>query len=711
MRKILLGLLLLLSSAAAYGETYAHYFSVARTAAGVAIPGATVQVYAAGTSSTSVIYNDNAGAAHGNPFLTDSLGNYDFWAHPGMYKITVTKIAVGTFTVDNVSIGTQLHAATHAAAGTDPLSLTGLTGTSATPQKIAVAQDGTINSTESTLDVQTSGTIVPTVSHASGKSILALDIKSSSVAQSMMAANSVGLAQLINASITNAKIDAAAAILESKLALNFPTHTSANDPSAGQKAALAGTSGTPGGGNKYVTNADTRMSDSRTPVAHASSHTAGGSDPISIHASQISDAGSDLTQTFSLLAHKTQHQDGGSDEILVTGLSGLLADPQKITVKKGGTTIGTRPTVNFIEGGNTTLTVTDNSGANRVDVQVDAMTGAPSAHAASHKNGGSDEVATATPGANAIPKAGGGGTLASGWIPTLNQNTSGTAAGLSATLAIASGGTNLTSATDDNVMVGNGTTWQSKPVPDCTDVTGNHLNYTASTNTLSCGTSGGGGGGLSNPLSAGSVAANALQIVDAGTGLYQDSTHTLDLAANGLQMVHLLPTTSGVSFLQFTNDVHDGMSILSVQTTEGGFQHHGLKISSLGQRDIRFETNGIQRFSIKGNTGAIEDSNYADGNVSINQSPGLGVPVYSFIAANTSGLGEHTRDVPSMFVGGTEISRWNSVGLQALSTTAGTCDSAHRGTFQYTAGGAGVKDDVQVCAKDASDVYSWRPIY
>lgn len=42
----------------------------------------------------------------------------------------------------------------------------------------------------------------------------------------------------------------------------------------------------------------------------------------------------------------------------------------------------------------------------------------PTAHASSHQHGGSDEIATATAGANAIPKAGAGGTLAIGWIPT-----------------------------------------------------------------------------------------------------------------------------------------------------------------------------------------------------------------------------------------------------------------------------------------------------
>ena len=48
-------------------------------------------------------------------------------------------------------------------------------------------------------------------------------------------------------------------------------------------------------------------------------------------------------------------------------------------------------------------------------------------------------------------------------IPTLNQNTTGTAAGLSATLSAASGGTGLTSAsTAGNVLTSDGTTWVSQ---------------------------------------------------------------------------------------------------------------------------------------------------------------------------------------------------------------------------------------------------------
>jgi hypothetical protein len=39
------------------------------------------------------------------------------------------------------------------------------------------------------------------------------------------------------------------------------------------------------------------------------------------------------------------------------------------------------------------------------------------------------------------------------------------------------------------------------------------------------------------------------------------------------------------------------------------------------------------------------------------------------------------------------------------------CNSTTRGTLWMTNGGAGVKDAVQVCAKDATDTYAWRTLY
>ena len=50
---------------------------------------------------------------------------------------------------------------------------------------------------------------------------------------------------------------------------NALDHANTNDPTADQKAALAGTNGTPSTSNKYVTDSDPRNSDARTPLAHA----------------------------------------------------------------------------------------------------------------------------------------------------------------------------------------------------------------------------------------------------------------------------------------------------------------------------------------------------------------------------------------------------------------------------------------------------------
>lgn len=74
------------------------------------------------------------------------------------------------------------------------------------------------------------------------------------------------------------------------------TATQGNDarvPIQTENNALVGTDGTPDTGNPYVTDSDSRNTDSRTPTAHAASH-----------------------------------ENGGGDEINVVGLSGLLADPQ-----------------------------------------------------------------------------------------------------------------------------------------------------------------------------------------------------------------------------------------------------------------------------------------------------------------------------------------------------------------------------------------------
>ena len=56
------------------------------------------------------------------------------------------------------------------------------------------------------------------------------------------------------------------------------------------------------------------------------------------------------------------------------------------------------------------------------------------------------------------------------------------------TLPMGNGGTDISSAADDTLLVSSGSAWQAKSVPNCTDTSGQHLNYTTSSNSFSCGT-------------------------------------------------------------------------------------------------------------------------------------------------------------------------------------------------------------------------------
>jgi hypothetical protein len=67
--------------------------------------------------------------------------------------------------------------------------------------------------------------------------------------------------------------------------------------------------------------------------------------------------------------------------------------------------------------------------------------------------------------------------------------------GVTGTLGLTNGGTGLSTAADDTILVSSGSAFIAKDLPSCADTGGNHLNYNASTNTFSCGTSGGGGQG------------------------------------------------------------------------------------------------------------------------------------------------------------------------------------------------------------------------
>lgn len=82
------------------------------------------------------------------------------------------------------------------------------------------------------------------------------------------------------------------------------------------------------------------------------------------------------------------------------------------------------------------------------------------------------------------------------------------------------------------------------------------------------------------------------------------------------------------------------------------------------------------------------------------------------VAGNTTMAGTLTVNTSTGTDGILLISSTSSGGgIQLTSGTQPTCSVTTRFLFWTVAGGSGVKDSVQVCAKDASNVYAWRTIY
>ncbi|MFA6093982.1 MAG: hypothetical protein WC986_13670 [Elusimicrobiota bacterium] len=129
--------------------------------------------------------------------------------------------------------------------------------------------------------------------------------------------------------------------------------------------------------------------------------------------------GSDFTMAIPAGTFVPPARSISTDSYLSGG--GDLSTNRTLLLNIGTVSANATPTWVNVQGKPTTFAPIIGSGAG------DAVAGndprltndrAPTAHATSHKNGGTDEVSTATAGANLIPKAGAGGTLDSGWLPT-----------------------------------------------------------------------------------------------------------------------------------------------------------------------------------------------------------------------------------------------------------------------------------------------------
>ena len=140
------------------------------------------------------------------------------------------------------------------------------------------------------------------------------------------------------------------------------------------------------------------LADPQTAAAHASAHENGGGDQIS-----VAGLSGLLADEQNPTAHASDHQNGGSDEINVAGLSGVLADNQNPVPTAGADTtaihdnvaaeisaVTSKPTPTTAD----LLLIEDAAAANaKKRITIGSLpAAAPASHAASHQNGGSDEI-------------------------------------------------------------------------------------------------------------------------------------------------------------------------------------------------------------------------------------------------------------------------------------------------------------------------------
>ncbi len=121
-------------------------------------------------------------------------------------------------------------------------------------------------------------------------------------------------------------------------------HANTNDPTADQKAALGGTSGTPSVSNKFVTNADSRNTDTRDPKTHSHAE----SDVISLvtDLSSKEPANSNI-QTHVISAHAPSNAQKNSDITKAEIEAKLIGEISSHTHAGGGATNFGQATIPF----------------------------------------------------------------------------------------------------------------------------------------------------------------------------------------------------------------------------------------------------------------------------------------------------------------------------------------------------------------------------
>ncbi len=156
-----------------------------------------------------------------------------------------------------------------------------------------------------------------------------------------------------------------------------------------------------------------------------------------------------------------------------------------------------------------------------------------------------------------------------------------------------------------------------------------------------------------------------------------------------------------------------GQSALYNNTT--GYQNSGF-----GQTALTNNTTGNQNTAIGVGSGIINTT--GNQNTFLGASAGAAGSTDGLINATAIGYNTQVTASNALILGnGASVGIGTTAPNQKLEVNGGimintvtakpTCNVTARGTFWVTQGAGGVKDAVEVCAKDAGDAYAWRTIY